>query len=118
MLPDSGVVIDTPGMRELGVIHADFSKTFADIDELAADCKFNDCSHTNEPDCAVQEAIKNGVLSSDRLENYRKLLKEKKYEGLNSKLIEKEKLNHLFSDFGGIKNAKKYLKEQRKKKQR
>jgi ribosome biogenesis GTPase len=45
ILPDGGVVIDTPGMRELGIDHADLSKTFADIDELSAKCKFADCTH-------------------------------------------------------------------------
>lgn len=71
MLPDAGVVIDTPGMRELGIIQADLSKSFVDIDELAAHCKFNDCTHTNEPHCAVQKAIADGSLSDERL----KLLK-------------------------------------------
>lgn len=118
MLPDSGVVIDTPGMRELGIISADLSKTFIDIEKLAAECKFNDCTHTNEPKCAVQKAIKDGNLSVERLESYRKLEKETKYEGLNSKMIEKEKLNEMFSEFGGMKNARKYLKEQKKKKRR
>lgn len=117
-LPESGVVIDTPGMRELGVMSADFSKSFADIDELAAKCKFNDCTHTNEPKCAVQQAIQDGKLAVERLENYRKLIKESKYEGLNSKMIEKEKLNSMFSELGGIKNAKKFIKEQQKKKRR
>lgn len=118
MLPESGVVIDTPGMRELGVFSADLSKSFADIDELATQCKFNDCTHRNEPQCAVQRAIKDGVLSIRRLENYRKLKKETKYEGLNSRMIEKEKLNDMFREMGGMKNAKKFLKEQKKKKQK
>lgn len=118
MLPDSGVVIDTPGMRELGIISADLSKSFADIEELATECKFNDCSHTNEPKCAVQMAIKDGSLSFERLESYRKLIKETKYEGLNSRMIEREKLNEMFKEMGGMKSAKKFLKEQKKKKRR
>ena len=64
LLPNLGVVIDTPGMRELGIISADLAKSFADIDELAYDCKFNDCTHKNEPNCAVQQAIKDGLLSA------------------------------------------------------
>src|SRR5699024_6290310 len=68
MLPNLGVVIDTPGMRELGLINADLTKSFSDIDKLAFDCKFNDCTHQHEPNCAVQKAIKNGVLSIERLE--------------------------------------------------
>ncbi len=116
VLPESGVVIDTPGMRELGIMSADLSKSFVDIDELAAQCKFNDCTHTNEPKCAVQNAIQEGTLTVERLENYRKLAKEAKYEGLNSKMIEKEKLNELFKDMGGMKNARKFLKQQKKRK--
>lgn len=118
MLPDSGVVIDTPGMRELGIISADLSKTFIDIENLAADCKFNDCIHTNEPKCAVQKAIEDGVLPVEKLEGYRKLEKETRYEGLNSKMIEREKLNRIFGEFGGMKSAKKYLKNQKTKKNR
>ena len=118
MLQDSGVVIDTPGMRELGIISADLSKSFADIDKLAAACKFNDCTHTNEPNCAVKKAIQDGILPMERLESYRKLIKETKYEGLNSKMIEKEKLNDMFSEMGGMKNARKFLKEKEKNKRR
>ena len=115
MLPEFGVVIDTPGMRELGVISADLSKSFADIDELATKCKFNDCTHTNEPKCAVQQAIIDGILSVERLESYLKLKKEIKYEGLNSKMIEKEKLNDMFSEMGGMKNARSSLKNKKEK---
>lgn len=113
-LPDSGVVIDTPGMRELGIISADFSRSFSDIDELARECKFNDCRHTSEPKCAVQKAIQDGTLSVERLNSYRKLLKEAKYDGLNSRMIEKEKLNTIFSEVGGMKNARKTLQEKKK----
>lgn len=118
ILPESGVVIDTSGMRELGIIHADVAKSFVDIEKLAADCKFNDCTHTNEPDCAVQRAIQEGTLSAARLVNYRKLKKEAKYAGLNSKMIEKEKVNDLFREMGGMKNAQKFLQEQQRKKRR
>ena len=118
MLPNLGVVIDTPGMRELGIISADLTKSFADIDELAKNCRFTDCTHKNEPNCAVQKAIKDGALSVERLESYRKLKKETKYEGLNSKMIEKEKINEMFSGMGGMKNARKFIKEQNKKKRR
>jgi len=53
VLPEGGVVIDTPGMRELGVVRADLERTFADLDELAAKCRFRDCAHEKEPGCAV-----------------------------------------------------------------
>ncbi|WP_431027104.1 ribosome small subunit-dependent GTPase A [Lysinibacillus sp. LZ02] len=118
LLPNLGVVIDTPGMRELGIISADLAKSFADIDELASQCRFSDCMHQTEPSCAVQKAIQDGILSIERLESYRKLQKETKYDGLNAKMIEKEKLNNMFSTMGGMKNARKFLKEQHNKKGR
>lgn len=110
LLPTGGIVIDTPGMRELGIEGADFSKSFADIDELSNNCKFNDCSHTKEPGCAVRKAVEDGLLSEGRLESYFKLNKELKYEGLNSKQIENKKLNEMFKSVGGMKNAKKINK--------
>lgn len=118
MLANLGVVIDTPGMRELGIISADLTKSFADIDELAKNCRFTDCSHKNEPNCAVQKAIKDGTISVERLESFQKLKRETKYEGLNSKMIEKEKISEMFSGIGGMKNARKFIKEQNKKKRR
>ena len=111
VLPSGGVVIDTPGMRELGIESVDLSKTFAEIDELSIKCKFHDCTHTSEPNCAVQQAIKDGLLSKDRLANYLKLKKEAKYEGLNSKQIETEKLTAMFAEAGGMKNVRKFIKE-------
>lgn len=66
----------------------------------------------------MQKAIQDGMLSIERLESYRKLKKETKYEGLNSKMVEKEKLNDMFSQMGGMKNARKFLKEQNRKKLR
>lgn len=114
ILPTGGVVIDTPGMRELGIESADLSKAFADIDELSNECRFNDCTHTKEPGCAVKNAIENGALSQDRLESYFKLKKEAKYDGLNSKQIEDTKINEMFKSFGGMKNARKYIKNKNK----
>ena len=55
--PLGGVVIDTPGMREMGAESADLSKTFAEIEELARHCRFRDCTHTSEPGCAVLAAV-------------------------------------------------------------
>ena len=115
VIPTGGAVIDTPGMRELGVESADLAKTFADIELLADNCRFADCTHTSEPQCAVLEAIKSGNLSEKRLENYRKLVKEAHYEGLNAKQIEKEKIDKMFGGFGGIKNFRNYIKSKPKK---
>ena len=114
LVPDGGVVIDTPGMRELGIESADFSKAFADIDELSQMCKFNDCTHTKEPGCAVKRAIEDGNLTNKRLESYFKLKKEANYDGLNSKQIETEKLSRMFKDVGGMKNIRKFAKEKNK----
>ncbi len=115
LLPDGGIVIDTPGMRELGIESADFSKAFADIDDLSKLCKFNDCTHTKEPGCAVKRAVEDGSLTKERLDNYFKLKKEANYDGLNSKQIETEKLSRMFKDVGGIKNARKFVKEKNKR---
>lgn len=116
LVPTGGCIIDTPGMRELGLESANLTKTFVDIDELAAQCKFKDCKHEKEPGCAVQQAIAEGALTEERLQSYLKLKKEAKYEGLNFRQIEKEKINTMFSDFGGIKNARKYAKSKNKDK--
>ncbi len=109
-IPGGGAVIDTPGMRELGIESADLAKAFADIDELSVKCRFRDCTHTREPNCAVQQAINDGLLSAERLANYLKLKKEAKYEGLNSRQIETEKITAMFAEVGGIKNARKLAK--------
>ncbi len=98
-----GVLIDTPGMRELGADGADVSKTFDDIEVLAVECRFRDCTHSNEKGCAVVEAINNGTLDSRRFESFVKLKTEAGYEGLNSKQIEAKK----FERFGGVKNLRK-----------
>jgi len=76
--PHGGLVIDTPGMRELGLWEAEegVQATFTDIEALAAGCRFNDCRHLNEPGCAVQEALRAGQLAPQRLESYRKLVQE------------------------------------------
>jgi ribosome biogenesis GTPase len=75
------VLIDTPGLRSAGVWEVDdgLSKTFADIEELAQDCRFADCAHLREPGCAVQAAVAAGALSARRLENYRKLERESQW---------------------------------------
>jgi len=72
-----GLVIDTPGLRELGVLDEDaVSTTFADVLELAAGCRFGDCAHDSEPGCAIREAIRSGRLARVRLDAYRKLQRE------------------------------------------
>ncbi|MGI8682554.1 MAG: ribosome small subunit-dependent GTPase A [Mycobacteriales bacterium] len=77
-LPGGGVLIDTPGLRgvQLWSAHEGLEAAFADIEGLASRCRFLDCGHATEPDCAVQEAVRAGVLSLRRLEHYRKLGRE------------------------------------------
>lgn len=113
-LSSGSFVIDTPGMRELGLESGDLSRTFSDIEDLAENCKFRDCRHDAEPGCAVQEAIRQGRLDSSRLESFNKLQKEIGYDGLNSRQIEAEKIETMFADFGGIKNARNFVKNKRR----
>lgn len=81
VVPGGGVLIDTPGMRELqlwdageGIGHA-----FGEIQELAAQCKFRDCKHESEPGCAVRAAVESGALDAERLESFHKLGREEKF---------------------------------------
>jgi ribosome biogenesis GTPase len=79
LLPGGGVVIDTPGIRELQLWDASeggMGETFSDVEELAAECKFNDCTHTSEPGCAVLAAVASGELAPDRLQSWFKLQRE------------------------------------------
>ncbi|WP_280509460.1 ribosome small subunit-dependent GTPase A [Nocardia farcinica] len=77
-LPGGGTLIDTPGLRGVGLWDAaeGIGRTFSDIEEVAASCRFSDCAHEAEPGCAVREAIETGVLTARRLASYRKLAKE------------------------------------------
>ena len=93
LLKQGGMVIDTPGMRELGLWDIDegLDKSFSDIETLAKVCRFHNCSHTNEPNCAVKEAIEKGKLSKERLQSYQKLKSEKRFaEDTEGYLAEKK----------------------------
>jgi len=77
VLPGGGVVIDTPGIRELQLWDGGgLDETFADVEELAAACRFNDCSHNTEPGCAVKRALTTGELPPDRYASWQKLQRE------------------------------------------
>lgn len=80
-LPSGGMIVDTPGIRELQLWDSDegIPDTFGDIEELAAGCRFNDCRHEGEPGCAVAAAIEAGQLAAPRLDNYHKLQREQAY---------------------------------------
>ncbi|MEU1497918.1 ribosome small subunit-dependent GTPase A [Streptomyces sp. NPDC005732] len=77
-LPGGGVLIDTPGLRGVGLWDAEsgVGQVFSEIEELAADCRFHDCAHVAEPGCAVLDAVDSGALPERRLDSYRKLLRE------------------------------------------
>jgi len=81
VLPSGGLLIDTPGMRELQLWEADegLLNSFGDVEEIAADCRFSDCQHESEPGCAVRDAVQQMRLDVGRLENYRKMRKELAY---------------------------------------
>ncbi|WP_297476693.1 ribosome small subunit-dependent GTPase A [uncultured Photobacterium sp.] len=80
-LPEGGLLMDTPGMRELQLsdVKEGIKLTFTDIESLATACRFKDCQHQNEPGCAVVKAIANDELSTRRLNNFQKLLREDAY---------------------------------------
>lgn len=94
LLPGGGMVIDTPGMRELSMWDSGsgIDQAFSEIEELAARCRFKDCSHTTEPGCAVRRALAEGSLSEKRWNSYRKLKAESEYAAdSESYLANKEK---------------------------
>lgn len=76
LLQGGGVILDTPGMRELQLWEADLGQTFADVEEIAAACRFNDCNHGGEPGCAVRAALADGTLAHERWNSYVKLQRE------------------------------------------
>jgi ribosome biogenesis GTPase len=77
-LPEGGVLIDTPGLRALGLTgsEAGISLTFSDVEQLSGACRFRDCTHESEPGCAVRAAVDSGALPAERLASYRKLMRE------------------------------------------
>jgi ribosome biogenesis GTPase len=78
LLPSGALILDTPGMREFGLMDAGegLDATFEDIEALAGDCRFRDCSHKNEPGCAVRAALETGVLDEARWKGFQKLQRE------------------------------------------
>lgn len=80
-LPSGGTLIDTPGLRGIGLWDAahGISTAFSDLEELAHECRFDDCGHLQEPGCAVLAAVESGALAERRLDSYRKLLRENEW---------------------------------------
>lgn len=96
VLEDGTLLIDTPGMRELGLLGASegLDESFTDIRELAGTCRFADCSHDQEPGCAVRAAIESGSLSEARYQGYLKLKKEAAYH--DQSYLEKRRKDRAF----------------------
>jgi ribosome biogenesis GTPase len=110
VLDGGSMLIDTPGMRELGLLGASegLDDTFSDIREHSANCRFADCTHTDEPGCSVLLAVENGTISEDRLQSFLKLRKEIEFHGLSC--VEKRKKDRSFGRFS--KTAKKSMRKQ------
>ncbi|MBN1348445.1 ribosome small subunit-dependent GTPase A [candidate division KSB1 bacterium] len=112
LLPRGGLIVDNPGMRELQLWTSEESlqETFEDIEELAAQCRFRDCQHQNEPDCAVRQAIENGVLERKRFNNYIKLQKELRFletrQDQRAQLNSKARWKEIAKQIRKIKNPK------------
>lgn len=81
VLEGGGLILDTPGMRELQLLVSEkgLRETFEDIEEVASECRFSDCRHENEPGCAVREALETGSLDAERYANYRKMQAEMRH---------------------------------------
>ena len=110
-LASRAMVVDTPGMRELGTLSVatGLGETFTEITELSENCQFNDCTHVNEKGCAVLKAVENGQLSAERYRNYIKMNKESAYNEMS--YLEKRKKDKQFGKF--IKTVMKHKKSKR-----
>ena len=104
-LPTGGLLLDTPGMRELQLWSGEdgLEKSFADIEELAAHCRFGDCSHDSEPGCAVRAALESGDLLPERFESFGKLEKEIAYlerrQDLRADLEERQRWKEITKEY-------------------
>ena len=96
VLDNGALLIDTPGMRELGMIAvgASINDSFSDIHELSKDCRFNDCTHTMEVGCAILMAVQSRGLSEERYQSYMKLMKESEFHQMS--YVERRKKDRQF----------------------
>ena len=99
MLDNGGLLIDMPGMRELGILSAGagLDDSFADIKALSLSCRFANCSHSNEPGCAIRMAIENGELNPEHYQSYLKLKKESEFNEMS--YLDKRKKDKAFGKF-------------------
>jgi len=109
VLSQGAMLIDTPGMRELGIVGAGdrVDMGFEDLALLSTRCRYSNCSHEHEPGCAIRAAVESGELSEDRYSSYIKLKKESEYYELS--YVDKRKKDKAFGRF--IKSAKKRMKD-------
>jgi ribosome biogenesis GTPase len=109
LLQQGSLLVDTPGMRELGLLGASagVNQGFEDVAGLSVNCRYADCGHTREPGCAVQAAVARGELSEERYASFLKLKKESDYYEMS--YVEKRKKDRAFGRF--IKSALKSMKD-------
>ncbi len=109
VLKNGAMLVDTPGMRELGIMDAGagIDDTFDEMFLMSKDCRFNDCTHTVEKGCAILQALENGRLQRDRYESYMKLCRESAYHGMS--YLEKRRKDRRFGRM-----VKSFLKEKKK----
>lgn len=107
-LESGGIVIDNPGIRGIGVMDNKIEESFDEIIELAKNCKYSDCTHTNERDCAVLKSLKQGALDKSKYNNYINLKKETEFYEMST--LEKRKKDKNFGRF--IKRAKKDIERE------
>lgn len=109
VLSSGGLLIDNPGMREIGVLDSEegINSVFDEINELSAGCRFSDCRHMDEPQCAVVAALEAGDLSKEKYDNFVKLSKENEHNTMNN--FERRNKDRKFAKF--LKNSKKDLKK-------
>ena len=109
VLEQGALLIDTPGMRELGILGASdgLDDSFTDIRDLSVRCRYANCNHTQEPGCSVLAAIESGGLSKDRYDSYVKLKKESEYHEMS--YVDKRKKDRGFGRF--VKSAMKQMKK-------
>lgn len=106
-LESGGIVIDNPGIREVGIADAGLEETFDEVIELGKGCKYNDCTHVSEPGCEVLKAVEEGKLDKEKYNNYINLKKESDYYELSE--LEKREKERDFGKF--VDRAKKDLKK-------
>ena len=112
VLENGGILIDNPGMREVGIADSSggLEMTFEAIIKLSRDCKFKDCTHTSEIDCAVLSAVDRGEIEESSYENYLKMEREKEhFESTVAERRKKDKnLGKIIKHFKGTKKSNKY----------